>query len=332
MPEIRQNIATQEWVVIATERAKRPEDFIRTHENKKVLSAYVETCPFCPVNEHLAPPETFSLKDKAGKWLVRSIPNKFSALSSDGELVHQEEGIKRRMIGVGIHEVIIETSKHNLTTALLNDQQVGNILKIYKHRYLEALNDKRVESVIIFKNHGPAAGTSLEHPHSQIIATPVVPSQIRTRIEKAMRYYDDRRRCVFCEMINEEIKLQERIISESSDFVAFIPYAALSPFHIWILPKRHISCFPQIDEAEMMDLACLLKIILKKIYLGLDNPDFNYVIRSLPGQVKKNAYFHCYISVIPRVTKTAGFELGSGMFINTALPEKSAEFLRNIKT
>ena len=145
-----------------------------------------------------------------------------------------------------------------------------------------------------------------------------------------MRYYDANRRCVFCDMLNEEMKTNERLILESSDFVAFTPYAALSPFHAWIIPKRHMSGFPQINDKEIDDLARILKSVLKKLHVGLNNPDFNYVIRSLPGPVRENPFFHWYISIIPRVTLSAGFELGSGMFINTSIPEESAEYLRNI--
>lgn len=331
MPEIRQNIAIEEWVIIATERAKRPEDFIKQKKGENILPEFSETCPFCPGNERLTPPETFSLKDEMGKWLTRCMNNKFPALSCEGEPIYKEDGIKRSITGIGLHKVIVETPKHNMTTALLENEQIINILNTYKYLYLRGLKDKCVELIIIFKNHGESAGTSLEHPHSQMIATPIVPYHIRNRIDMAMHYYDNHLHCVFCRMIRDELKEKERIVFESSYFVAFIPYAALSPFHLWILPKRHMSCYPQIDENEINDLAYILKTVLKKVYMGLDNPDFNYVIRSLPGQIRENKFFHWYISIIPRLSKAAGFEMGSGMFINTALPEVSAEFLRNIK-
>lgn len=330
MPEIRQNIAIQEWVIIATERAKRPEDFLRRLKPKAPLPEYSKGCPFCPGNEHLAPPETFSIKDERENWKVRVVPNKYAALSAQGPLVCQQEGIKHRINGVGIHEVIIETPKHNMSTALFDNHSMVDVLTAYKERYLASLKDGRIEMVTIFKNHGESAGTSLEHPHSQLIATPIIPSHVRHRLEIAQNYYNSNNKCVFCKMIEEEISLQERIVLESHHFIAFIPYGALSPFHVWILPKRHTPCFPQINEEKTNDLAYTLSSILKKLYIGLDDPDFNYVLRSLPGPVRENHYFHFYFSIIPRVTKIAGFEMGSGMFINTALPEESAEFLRNI--
>jgi UDPglucose--hexose-1-phosphate uridylyltransferase len=330
MSEIRQNIATKDWVIIATERAKRPKDFLKKRKEEVKLPEYVENCPFCPGNEKMAPVENFSIRD--GKnWKVRVIPNKFPAVSAVGKLINREKGIIRWVSGVGIHDVIIETPKHNLTTALLDNEQVLDIIKTYKERYLDVMKDDRVELIMFFKNHGESAGTSLEHPHSQMVATPVVPSYIRQRIADTMHYYDDHRECIFCKMLREEIKMGERIILESKNFVGFIPYAALSPFHIWILPKRHMASFPEINDEEMVDFADVLKTILKKIYYGLNNPDYNYVIRSLPGISRKNRFFHWYFSIIPRVSKAAGFELGSGMFINVALPEESARFLRGVK-
>lgn len=329
MSEIRQNIATKDWVIIATERAKRPKDFLKKTKETAVLPEYMDNCPFCPGNEKMAAVENFSIRE-GNAWKVRVIPNKFPAVAS-GELINRENGIMRWVSGVGIHDVIIETPKHNTTTALLDDKQVINIIETYKKRYLDIVKDEKVELIIIFKNHGESAGTSLEHPHSQMIATPVVPSYIRYRIADAMSYYDDHRECVFCKMIRGEKESGERIIFETKHFVSFIPYAALSPFHIWILPKKHMASFPEINDEEMVDFAGVLKAVLKKIYSGLDNPDYNYVIRSLPGACRKNNFFHWYLSIIPRVTKAAGFELGSGMYINVALPEESAKFLREVK-
>jgi len=330
MPQLRQNIATKEWVIIATERARRPEDFTKKEKSQKEPTPeYSPNCPFCPGNEHLAPVETFSIR-KNNEWQVRVIPNKFPALVPEGSSEFYHRGIIRYMNGVGIHEVIIETPKHNLIIPQMSYEQVINIIQTYKNRYLSAISDERIELVTLFKNHGESAGTSLEHPHSQIIASPVVPQHIRNRIEEAMRYYDDNRECVFCRMVREEISQGERIIIETKNFVGFIPYAASSPFHTWILPKRHIPSFPMITEEEIVEFAQILRDILLKIYKGLDNPDFNYVIRSLPGKCRENDFFHWYLSIIPRVTKTAGFELGSGMFINIALPEESAKFLREV--
>jgi len=328
MPELRQNRATKEWVIIATERAKRPEDFKSTKE-KKEIPEYSPNCPFCPGNEDKTPPTLFSIGN--GKnWEVRVTLNKYAALSLDVEPYEKTDEFFRSRGGYGHHEVVIETPKHNLTTALLPESSISNIIKTYKERYLAILKDKRIHNIIIFKNHGETAGTSLEHPHSQIVGTPVVPHQIRNRLQEAMRHYDDHNECIFCRTIKEELKTKERIIIETEFFVSFVPYAALTPFHLWIFPKRHNSTFGEIREDEISDLAKILRITLRKLYFGLNNPDYNYVIRSAPTDGRGLAYFHWYISIIPRLTKSAGFELGSGMFINVSLPEENAKFLREV--
>ncbi|MEW6557580.1 MAG: galactose-1-phosphate uridylyltransferase [Elusimicrobiota bacterium] len=331
MTEIRQNLVTKEWVVIATERAKRPEDFKKKEKQKVNLPEYESTCPFCPGNEATMSPEETLRIDRNGRWQVRIIPNKFPALSKTGERIRTVDGIKRRITGVGLHEVVIETPRHNTTTALLPLDDVCDIIKSYKARYNEIAIDKRIEMIIIFKNHGEAAGTSLLHPHSQIVATPVVPSQVRDRFNDAQKYFDENLECVFCKILSEELKDGSRIVLETKHFVSFIPYAALSPFHLWIYPKRHYSSFGDISKDEISDFAFNLQTTLKKYYYGLDNPDFNYVIRSSPTDLKELDFFHWYLSIVPRLTKAAGFELGSGMFINTSLPENDAKFLREIK-
>ena len=330
MPELRQNRFTKEWVVIATERAKRPEE-LATKKEVKPLAPYVATCPFCPGNEKLAPPEIMHLPPGAGKWDVRVVPNKFAALAREGEPTWKIEKSKRRINGVGLHDVIVETPRHDLTTALLTPQQVEQILRTYVARYTEASADPRVAHVTIFKNHGAAAGTSLEHPHSQMIATPVISSQVRGRLYEALRHYDEFGECIFCQILQEELEDKTRIVIATEHFVAMQPYASPTPFCTHIYPRRHMASFGDIQEPELRDLAGVLQTLLAKLYVGLENPDFNYTIRSAPHENAGVKYYHWYISVIPRLTRVAGFELGSGMFINVVLPETAAEFLRNVK-
>lgn len=329
MPELRQNLATKEWVIIASERARRPEEFIKKEE-KKIIPPFVQKCPFCPGNEAMTPEDVFSIKDEKG-WRVRVVPNKFAALIPDVKNNRPHlSGLSRHMPGFGYHEVIIETPQHNLTTALLDISYIKDIVTSYRERYLELSKDERIHLIIIFKNHGEAAGTSLEHPHSQLVATPIVPAHIRSRIDEAMRYYDDHQRCVFCQMIEDEIKEKTRIVIENESFVVFVPYAAFSPFHLWLLPKRHHPQFSDIKDKEIEDLSHILKDILSRLYFGLSDCDFNYCIKSAPLDFGRGDYFHWYFSIVPRVSKAAGFELGSGMFINTATPEDSARFLREV--
>jgi len=329
MPELRYNVITREWVIIATERAKRPDQFKRK-EAKKALPAHDPKCPFCPGNEAMTPPATFTIPDP-NNWNVRVAPNKFSALSREGERKRTVKGIRRTVTGVGIHEVIVETRAHNLTTALLTDRDVELVVDTYIDRFKAASSDPRVEQVTIFKNHGDAAGTSLEHPHSQLIATPIVTSQLRERLSNAQAHYDEFAECIFCRVLQMELQDGVRVFLETEHFVAFVPYAAFTPFSFTILPKRHMPCIAELTDAEAADLARILRRALAKLHRGLDDPDFNYVIRTAPLELYGVKYYHWYVSVIPRLTKMAGFELGSGMFINVALPEENAAFLRDVK-
>jgi UDPglucose--hexose-1-phosphate uridylyltransferase len=330
MPELRHNVLTREWVVIATERAKRPEDFAKKKKEKKVLPAHVPTCPFCPGNEKMTPPETYVVPD-TGSWRVRVTPNKFAALSYEGERRRWIQGIRRTVSGVGIHEVIVETPDHSKSTALLEDAQVETIIQAYLNRFMFASRDPRIEQVTLFKNHGEAAGTSLEHSHSQMIAAPVITAQHRDRLINALKHFDEFGECIFCRVLDQELKEGTRIVHESDHFVAFVQFAALSPFSMLIMPRRHMACFSEITDAEAADLARTLRRTLGKLYYGLDDPDFNYSIRTAPADNAGVKYYHWYVSIIPRLTKLAGFELGSGMFINVSLPEENASFLRGIK-
>jgi UDPglucose--hexose-1-phosphate uridylyltransferase len=330
MPELRLNLVTREWVIIATERAKRPTDFRSPYLDRPSAPESSPACPFCPGNEKKTPEEHLRLADEKG-WRIRVVANKYPALEGSGERTRRLDGLKRSISGVGVHEVIIEHQRHNLSTALFEDKHIEDLVLVYKNRFIEAHRDPRVEHVIIFKNHGEAAGTTVTHPHTQLIGTPVVPIQFRDRVQSAMHYFDDTGECLMCATLKRELSERTRVITDTQHFLTFIPYAALSPFHTWIFPKRHSSAFSTISSDEAKDLAHHLKAILLKFHKGLDNPDYNYVIRSSRPQDAGNEYCHWYISIVPRLTKAAGFELGSGMYINTSLPEESAEFLRSVK-
>lgn len=330
MSELRQNLITRDWVIIATERAKRPYEFIQHQRQPEPVAAYREDCPFCAGNESVEAHEILRLSND-WHWQVRVVPNRYPALIPNGNRIRYVQGTYHCMPGVGYHEVVIEHPRHDSTIALMTVQDIASILQVYRQRYKELRSDRRIETIIIFKNHGIEAGTSLEHPHSQIAATLIVPTRLRYRIAEAVRYFDDMGECLICRTLEDELTSQERIIYESQQFVAFIPYAALSPFHTWIFPRRHASSFDSITDDEINDLALILKTVLIKLYRGLNNPDYNYVIQSVPTSVMNADYFHWYIAIIPRVSRVAGFEMGSGMYINTSLPEESAAFLRAIE-
>ncbi|MGD0986899.1 MAG: galactose-1-phosphate uridylyltransferase [Candidatus Sulfotelmatobacter sp.] len=330
MPELRQNFFTKEWVIIATERAKRPEE-LATHRPTQDAPPYVESCPFCPGNENRTPPELLRYPANSGQpWAVRVIPNKFAALSSDVQPTRSLQHLRRRVEGFGYHEVIIDGPDHSGCMALLPDAHVAKILGVFKERYHVLSADHRITHVTIFKNHGVDAGASLQHPHSQIIATPVIPSQVRHRLHEALRHYDDCGECMFCHMVERELEDQTRIVLKSELFAAMEVFASATPFTTHIFPLRHMATFGEITAAEISDLARVLRTLLAKLYIGLDNPDLNFTVRSGPSDYVGARHFHWYVSVIPRLTRTAGFELGSGMFINTVLPEAAAEFLRGV--
>jgi UDPglucose--hexose-1-phosphate uridylyltransferase len=213
---------------------------------------------------------------------------------------------------------------------LLSDAHVASILRVYRERYNALSLDHRVNHITIFKNHGADAGASLAHPHSQLIATPVIPSQVRHRLFEALRHYDDAGECMFCHMVEREVEDQTRVVLKSERFVAMEVFASATPFATHIFPLRHMASFGDISEMEVVDLARVLRTLLAKIYVGLENPDLNFTVRSGPAEYAAARHFHWYVSVIPRLTRVAGFELGSGMFINSVLPEAAAEYLRKV--
>ena len=327
MSEIRYNSITGDWVIIAVERSKRPMNF-KDATAAANIPAYVETCPFCAGNESASPDEEFRISDDRGGWRIRTVRNKFSALSFKGEPIALNHG-QRTINGVGRHEVIIESPKHNRFMAFHSPQETADLFSVYLNRFNAFYEDKRVKHVILYKNHGPEAGTSLEHPHSQVVGTPVVPGQVVQRIELAERSYRESGQCLFCRTIEEEVAGQKRLVAETAHFIAFIPFASLSPYHVWIFPKEHSACFSAISAAALSDLGTLLVKVLGKLYTALKNPSFNFVIRSLSPQEADLPYFHWYLAIVPRISKAAGFELGTGMYINSSVPEDSAENLRN---
>jgi UDPglucose--hexose-1-phosphate uridylyltransferase len=330
MSEIRQNRLTGEWVIIAPERAKRGGNLGQPVGTAApvVVPEFAVDCPFCPGNELLSGADCFRIDDEKGRWAVRSVANKFSALSPTGEVPMMdgcgEQGCA--VNGVGLHEVVVESPRHDLTLAQFSPAQVERVLKAWEHRFRAFYADSRVRHVILFKNHGAEAGASQQHPHSQIVGIPIMPGQVVDRIERGQRFFAESGQCLTCTIIAQEKQQGARLIAENEDFIAFIPYAALSPYHVWILPKVHAASFPPPVEA-LRPLAEILRMVLAKIHGLLGNPPFNLVIRSLSPNEKDGFHFHWYISIIARVNRTAGFELGTGMYINPSLPEGQAQKL-----
>lgn len=332
MSEFRLNRATKEWIIVATERATRPHQFLSKSAQER-LPRLDPACPFCPGNERQTPPEVYALRkrnsrpDGAG-WHIRVVSNKYPALAPEGKVTEIMGRFFRTASGLGKHEVIIETPRHDLSPATLSLKQVRQICSVYRRRYLDLEKDGRFKLIIIFRNHGLSAGTSLRHPHSQVIALPLVPSSIRHLLEEAMRYYDDHGSCVFCDMLEEETAAEKRVILKDRRFVAFHPFASRAPFETWIVPRKHNACFGSISTEDSASLASAVKKVLVKLHQKLGDPDYNLIIRTAPIKDAQEDYYHWYVQILPRLSTPAGFELGSGVYINTALPEKTAAFVR----
>lgn len=329
MPELRQNIMTKEWVIISSERARRPNAFAES-ESRLLTEEYPEhdeKCPFCPGNEELD--LEVDRMPIEGPWQTRVVRNKFPALNEVGEPSRINDGVHRRIQGIGYHDIVVEHPQHNKTLALMTTDEIQTVLETFQRRGKEIAKDPRIEHITYFKNHGARAGASLQHPHSQIIALPVVPSSVRRRTEESRRYFDDYGKDVLQTILEDEVASGERLIVESDHFAAFVLYAALSPFHIWITPKMPRDSFLQAEHHELRDLAGVVQDILYRIYAGLRDPDYNMIIRTNPVKEAGSNHFHWYISMVLRVSRMAGFEMGSGMHINTLPPEEAAMFLRN---
>ena len=331
MSEIRQDPTTEEWVIVARERVKRPNDFVR-QQPKRELPDFFSSCPFCPGNESMTPHQTLLYQKQDGNgWQVRAFANKFAALSPGGRTKRGvKEGFFTEMRGVGVHEVIVETPLHNRSLALMGEDEILKVLNAYHERYNKLSQQPFAKLVIIFKNHGPAAGTSLEHSHSQLVVTPVVPKHIRLRHEVAIHYYDRNGRCLYSDLAMHELKSGKRIVMDTEKFVAFHPFASQRPFETWILPKKHQASFGSVSDEDLGNLSHVLRINLVKLYRGLNDPDFNYVIDTAPVGDENEPYYMWHMRIIPRLTEVAGFEIGSGIYINTAVPEETAQFMRDL--
>lgn len=330
MPELRKDPVTDQWVIISPGHGRRPADFVRS---PVPTTPSGRSCPYCAGNEAATPQEVLAYRHGSGAnqpgWSVRVIPNKIPVLCIEEELEREGEGLFDKMKGVGAHEVVIESPDHVLDMADLPDKAIEQVLWAFRERVHDLKNDQRLRYVLLFKNHGEAAGATEEHSHSQLIALPVVPKRVQEELRGAKRYYKARERCIFCDLIRQESKTGTRIVLETERFVVLEPYAARFPFETWILPRRHRSHFEEIDGADVENLAWVLKSTLQRIDRALERPAYNFCIHTAPLQDAASPSFHWHIEVTPKVTRVAGFEGGSGFYINPTPPEESAQFLRD---
>lgn len=330
MPELREDLTTKDWVVLATERARRPHDFRRV-EPRAAAVDYAADCPFCPGNESQTPGEIERLRlAGSNQWSLRVVPNRFPAFVRDGDphrAVHADHF--RSMHATGAHEVIIETPHHGRALPDLSDAEIALVFEGYQRRYGALRSLPGMEVVIIFKNYGEAAGTSLMHPHSQIIAAPVATPAVRRKYEVARDHYEEWGTCLYCDVRDWERAAGDRVIFETSHFIAIHPYASRWPFETWILPLQHTPSFGSATPDQLAEAALATRRILRLLRAALGDPPFNYVVHTAPVGDEERPYFLWHIQIVPRLTVAAGFEMGSGMYINTALPEQTAAFLRD---
>ena len=327
MPELRKDYVTDTWVIFAPARSQRP----GLGSNERRLTDR-DACPFCEGHEHMTPPETYAVRSRgrpnAPGWLVRCVPNKFPALEPTGDVARTADTLYDRVSGVGTHEVIVETPKHDGNLAFLEHDQLVQIILAYRDRYLELSRDPRYRYVLIFKNHGERAGATLSHPHSQLIAMPIVPQRIQEELEAVRRHRRaNSGACVFCRVVDTELRERRRVVIENPAFVAISPFAARFPFETWILPKDHVESFDGLDDAGSSSLAEILRDVLARLYHVLNDPDLNYYIHTAPAGSRQEGY-HWHIEITPRLAEIAGFERGTGMFINQVMPEDAAAILR----
>ena len=310
------------WVIIAPERADRPSAFLRPapEHNGGV-------CPFCPGNEAMTPPEVLSRRDENG-WTLRVVPNRYPALRTEIQLLREGVGMFDSMAGVGAHEVVIETRDHGSTLADQPVEQIESVLRAWQERMVDLARDIRLKSLIAFKNHGGPAGATLFHAHSQLIALPFVPEMLDAEVRASRRHFDEKERCVFCDVIAEEARDKERIVLESDGAVVLSPWAARSPFELWILPRAHHSSYESASGQQLHAIGDVLRTVLRKVDVALEKPAFNLFLHTMPLREPPNDFYHWHLELKPVLTQQAGFEWASGCYINPTPPEEAASFLR----
>lgn len=339
MSELRHDPLSKRWVIIATERSRRPEDFLLPP------SPYPEPkfCPFCPGSEDKTPPEITAIRPHGSApngpgWESRVFPNKYPALTIEGEIDRRGVGMYDRMRGIGAHEVIVESPRHDEHLADMDPAHLERVLALCQDRLRDLARDARFKYSLLFKNHGVAAGAALAHPHLQIISTPVTPREISVELESARQHYHVKERCIYCDLLRDEIEARERVVMLDEHFVVLAPYASRFPFETMVIPRRHRHSFAEEPRPVLAALARCLQDLLGRLKSVLRDPPYNFVFHTSPNTdtvVRRRNYwdtlpfdFHWHIEILPRLTRVAGFEWGTGFYINPTSPEEAAAFLR----
>jgi UDPglucose--hexose-1-phosphate uridylyltransferase len=330
MPELRKDPIVGRWVIIATDRAKRP---VAPKTDPMPTGGL---CPFCEGNEQHTPHEILAYRERNTQadqrgWRVRVVPNKFPALQIEGELNKRGDGIYDKMAGIGAHEVILECPFHEVSMANLSEDNIREIFWVYRDRLVDLKKDPRLVYGMVFKNVGALAGASLEHSHSQLIVTPIVPINVWEEMSGSLEFFNYRGRCIYCDMVHQELASEKRVVLDTPNFLSFCPYASRFPFEMWILPKHHNSHYENLQKNEIDELGTVMKTLLLKLESALDKPSYNYIIHTSPFDTQTLPHYHWHIEIIPRLTRVAGFEWGTGFYINPVPPEQSAGFLKQVE-
>ena len=329
MPQLRKDPIMSRWVIISTDRKQRPGDF----KPQPPTTEPPRLCPFCPGNERHTPAEIVAYRDEATKanepgWHTRVIPNRIPVLRIEGQIERRGWGMYDMITGVGAHEIIIETPRHDVDLADLAPVHIERLLWAYRDRSLDLSRDPRFRYILILRNHGLGAGSTISHPHSQLIATPIVPKRVEEEIDGCKLYYEYKERCILCDIIRQELVERKRVIAENRNFLSFEPFASRFPFETWLIPKFHSCSFPMIQQDQLTDLAYCVKETLTRLKCVLGDRPYNYVLHTAPIPIKETEFYHWHIEILPTLGRVAGFEWGSGFYINSTLPEDAAEILR----
>jgi UDPglucose--hexose-1-phosphate uridylyltransferase len=336
MSEVRRDIVTDTWVIVETDHLEVPRDHLKSLRKPPA-------CPFCAGNEAMTPPEVFAARPEGGErngpgWRVRVIPDRRPVLRIEGKLERVGVGIHDMVTGIGANEVVVEAPDHVTDFARLPDEQVELVLRTWRDRLVDLYRDQRFRYVLVFKDHGTlAGGSTIEHVHSQIIALPATPRRVKDQLDGARNYYEYKERCIFCDILQDELRVRDRVLLETERFAVFAPYASRLPFELRVMPRRHCFSYAEATDEEFSDLAGVLKRALAGLFRALDDPPFNLVLHTAPNLLPHEGYwttvqddYHWFLEVIPRVRRTDGFEWGSGFFINPVAPERAVTLLKEV--
>ena len=329
MPELRKDPIIGRWVIVNMEGPSAPSDF---HFEQHVWKGH-DGCPFCYGNEHMTPPEIEAIRQDSSSpntpgWKTRVVPNKFPALRIEGDLDKKGVRLYDMSNGIGAHEVIIDSPHHYKGLADLEDEEIEYVLKSYRSRSKDLINDPRFKYLLIFKNVGVSAGASLEHGHSPLIALPMIPKNVQEEIRGSERYIGYHERCMFCDIISQEMSNKERVVFENERFIAITPLSSRFAFEVWVLPKEHQGYFMNITDQDIGFLSKLLKKTMTRMRQVLFDPPYNYIIHTCPINTEQPSGFHWHFEIMPILTRTAGFEWGSGFYVVQTPPEIAAKYLR----